>query len=383
MVFALVLALQVGGGGVPRAARFDRATFDPLVAWGITRGAYPGAALVVGRRDAILFAKGYGHLTWSQSSPVPDPDSTLYDLASLTKIIATTTALMVLVDRGQLQLDAPVAHYIPEFGGPGRDAITVRHLLTHTSGLRPTLPLFRDAPDSSAALRLVFGAVPVAPPGARVIYSDLNAILLGEIVRRVAGDPLDVVAAREIFQPLGLRRTLFRPGRELWPRIAPTGLWRGHAIAGVVNDQNAARLGGVAGHAGLFASGDDVARFAQFILREGTLPGGRLVRSETVRAFTTRATVPRQGTAQEARALGWQALPTGERVSSAGTLFGPRSFGHTGWTGTSLWIDPDRDLFVVLLTNRAFAPRARRSFTLLHEVRGGVADAAARASDGH
>jgi CubicO group peptidase (beta-lactamase class C family) len=230
---------------------------------------------------------------------------------------------------------------------------------------------------------MVFAATPVARPGARVIYSDVNAILLGEIVRHVAGDPLDVVAAREIFRPLGLRRTLFRPGRALLPQIAPTGRWHGHAIVGVVNDQNAARLGGVAGHAGLFASGADLARFAQFILREGAVPGGRLVRAETVRAFTARATDPRQGTAQEARALGWQALPTGERVSSAGTLFGPRSFGHTGWTGTSLWIDPDRDLFVVLLTNRAFAPRARRSFTLLHEVRGGVADAAARASDGH
>lgn len=392
VVLALLLALQAGSASIPGLrpglrppgpARFDGATFDPLVETGIERGVYPGAALVVGRRDVVLFAKGYGHLTWSPSSPVPDPDRTLYDLASLTKIVATTTALMLLVDRGQVQLDAPVARYIPEFHGAGTAAITVRELLTHTSGLRPTLPLFRAAPDSASALRMVFAATPVARPGMRVIYSDLNAILLGEIVRRVAGEPLDVVAAREIFRPLGLRRTLFRPGRELLPEIAPTGLWRGHPIAGVVNDQNAARLGGVAGHAGLFASGADVARFAQFILREGALRDGYLVRAETVHAFTTRATAPRQGTAQEARALGWQALPTGERVSSAGTLFGPRSFGHTGWTGTSLWIDPDRDLFVVLLTNRAFAPRARRSFTLLHEVRGRLADAAARASDGH
>ena len=229
---------------------------------------------------------------------------------------------------------------------------------------------------------MVFAATPVATPGTRVIYSDLNAILLGETVRRVTGEPLDVFAAREIFRPLGLEHTLFRPGRRLLPRIAPTGLWRGHAIGGVVNDQNAARLGGVAGHAGLFASAGDVARFAQFILREGKSPGGRLMRAETVRLFTTRAT-PLRGPRQEARALGWQAVPTGEEVSSAGTLFGPRTFGHTGWTGTSLWIDPDRDVFVVLLTNRAFAPRARRSFTRLHEVRGSIADAAARASDGH
>ena len=381
-MLALLVWLQVAGATIPGPARFDPATFDPLVQRGIGRGAYPGAALVVGRHDTILFSKGYGHLTWSPSSRAADPDSTLYDLASMTKVVATTTALMLLVDRGQLQLDVPVARYVPEFHGQGTSAITVRRLLTHTSGLRPTLPLFRDAPDSATALRLVFAATPIAPPGTRVIYSDLNAILLGEIVRRITGEPLDVVATREIFRPLGLHRTMFRPGRALLPQIAPTGLWRGHPIAGVVNDQNAARLGGVAGHAGLFASAGDVARFAQCILREGTLSSGRLLHAETVRAFTTRATPVRLGTTQEARALGWQAVPTGERVSSAGALFGPRTFGHTGWTGTSLWIDPDRDLFVVLLTNRAFAPRARRSFTLLHEVRGAVADAAARASDG-
>jgi len=381
VVLALLLAVQVGAASAARPARFDRATFDPLVNRGIEQGAYPGAALVVGRHDAILFAKGYGHFTWSGASARVDPDSTVYDLASVTKVVATTTALMLLVDRGQMLLDAPVARYIPEFHGRGTAAITVRQLLSHTSGLRATLPLFREA-DSAAALRLVFGATPIAPPGTRVIYSDVNAILLGEIVRRVAGEPLDVFAAREIFRPLGLQRTLFRPGRGSVPRIAPTGLWRGHAIAGVVNDQNAARLGGVAGHAGLFASAADVARFAQFILREGKPPAGRLIRAETVRAFTSRAT-PLRGPHHEARALGWQAVPTGEKVSSAGTLFGPRTFGHTGWTGTSLWIDPDRDLFVVLLTNRAFAPRARRSFTLLHEVRGSIADAAARASDEH
>jgi CubicO group peptidase (beta-lactamase class C family) len=350
---------------------------------GIRRGAYPGAALVVGRHDTVLFAKGYGHLTWSPTSPAADPESTLYDLASLTKIVVTTSTLMILVDRGRVSLDAPVARYLPEFNGSGTAGITVLQLLTHTSGLRPTLPLFRTAADSAVALRLVFATTPVAPPGGRVIYSDLNAILLGEIVRRVAGAPLEVVAAREILGPLGLHQSVFRPGDALRPRIAPTGLWHGHAVAGVVNDQNAARLGGVAGHAGLFASATDVARFAQFVLREGVLPDGRrLVRAETMNEFTTRAT-PVRGTRSEARALGWQAVPTGEAVSSAGTLFGPRSFGHTGWTGTSLWIDPDRDLFVVLLTNRAFAPRARRSFTLLHQVRGSVADAAARASDGH
>jgi CubicO group peptidase (beta-lactamase class C family) len=345
---------------------------------GIRLGAYPGAALVVGRRDTILFVKGYGRFTWSPRSAAVDPDSTLWDLASVTKVIATTTSLMLLVERGRVDLDAPVRRYLPEFTD---SAVTVRHLLTHTSGLRATLPLAREARDSADALRLVLEARPLVPPGTRMVYSDLNAILLGEIVRRAGwGGPLDAFAAREVFVPLGLRQTMFRPPRRLARRIAPTGVWRGTPVAGTVNDPSAAKLGGVAGHAGLFASAADVARFAQFMLGEGALPGGpRLLRSETVRAFTAVAVKARRGAS--ARTLGWEALPTGEDVSSAGTLFGPRSYGHTGWTGTAVWIDPDRNLFVVLLTNRSFAPRAR-SFTHLKEVRGRVADAAARASDG-
>ncbi len=386
MVLAALLVAVLVQGSVGRSspspppASFDAATFDPLVLDGIERGAYPGAALVVGRRDTILFAKGYGRFTWSAASAAVDADSTLWDLASLTKVIATTTALMLLVERGRVQLDAPVRRYLPEFAGAGTADVTVRHLLTHTSGLRATLPLYRAARDSAEALQMVLAATPLVPPGARMVYSDLNAILLGEIVRRAGGAPLDVFAAREVFRPLGLEHMVFRPGRRLVARIAPTGVWRGHPVAGVVNDPNAAKLGGVAGHAGLFATAANVARFAQFMLGEGALPQGpRLLKAETVRAFTAVAVPARRGVS--ARTLGWEALPTGETVSSAGTLFGPRSYGHTGWTGTSLWIDPDRGLFVLLLTNRSYAPRARASFTVLKEVRGRVADAAARAAD--
>jgi len=382
---ALLLVLQQGAPArsmpLPPAA-FDAATFDPLVREGISAGAFPGATLVVGRHDAILYGKGYGHLTWSAASPAADVDSTLYDIASLTKVVATTTALMLLVERGKVSLDAPVATYVPEFSGDGTAGITVRQLLSHTSGLRADLPdaELKAIPDSATLMRRVLRETPRVPPGTRVIYSDLNAILLGEIVTRAAGEPLDAFAAREIFEPLGLRQTMFRPPARLRAHIAPTGVWHGHAVAGTVNDGSAFKLRGVSGNAGVFATAADVARFAQFMLREGrSVEGQRLVSAETIRLFTTRATGVGRG--PEARALGWQALPTGETVSSAGTLFGPRSYGHTGWTGTSLWIDPDRDLFVVLLTNRAFVPRARRPFTVLKEVRGRVADAAARASD--
>ena len=395
MVLTALLLVALQGAGSPGAppghrpgvhpperASFSADTFDPLVEDGIRRGAYPGAALVVGRRDTILFAKGYGHLTWSGASPAADPDSTLYDLASLTKVIATTTALMLLVERGTVRLDAPVATYLPEFNGSGSAAISVRQLLAHTSGLRADLPdrELKAITDGAALRRRVLAETPRVPPGTRVVYSDLNAILLGEMVGRVTGQSLDRFVAREVLGPLGLTQTLFHPPPRLRARVAPTGVWRGHPVAGVVNDPSAAKLGGVSGNAGLFGTAADLARFAQFVLRDGALPDGRrLVRAETVRLFTSKAADFGRGT--EARALGWQAVPTGESVSSAGTLFGARSYGHTGWTGTSLWIDPERDVFVVLLTNRAYAPRARRPFTLLKQVRGGVADAAARASD--
>jgi CubicO group peptidase (beta-lactamase class C family) len=356
--------------------------FDPLVMAGIRQGVYPGAVLVVGRRDTILFAKGYGRFTWSPNSPAVSADSTLWDLASLTKVVATTPALMLLVERGLVALDTPVVRYVPEFNSPGTAAITVRHLLTHTSGLRGTLPL-RDARDGVAALLMVLTTVPVVPPGTRMVYSDLNAILLGEIVRRVSGQPLDVFVTRELYTPLGLApEMMFRPPERLerGGRIAPTGLWHGHAIAGVVNDPNAHKLGGVAGHAGLFATARALARFAQFMLAQGALPGSpRILKIETVRQFTQIAVPGRRGAS--ARTLGWEALPTGEETSSAGTLLGPHSYGHTGWTGTSLWIDPDRGLFVLLLTNRAYDPKVRGSLTKLKEVRGRVADAAARAAD--
>ena len=373
MVVALVLSLVQG-------AVLPPATFDSAVLGGIQRGIYPGAVLVVGRHDTMLFAKGYGHLTWNATSPAVSVDSTLWDIASLTKVVATTPALMLLVEQGRVVLDSPVVRYLVEFNSPGTSGITVRHLLTHTSGLRATLPL-RDARDSAAALRMVLTTVPIAPPGTRMVYSDLNAILLGEIVRHVSGQTLDAFVTRAVYGPLGLdQQMLFRPSKRLVPRIAPTNLWRGHPIAGVVNDPSAGMLGGVSGNAGVFATACGLARFAQFMLNEGALPDrSRLLRKETVHQFTQIAVPARRGVS--ARTLGWEALPTGEETSSAGTLFGPHSYGHTGWTGTSLWIDPDRDLFVLLLTNRAYSPRVRGSFTKLKEVRGRVADAAARAID--
>jgi CubicO group peptidase (beta-lactamase class C family) len=358
MIHVLVFALQAA----------TAPAVDSAVMAGVAAGVYPGAVVVIGTGRRVLYARGYGHFTWSSASAVPNADSTLFDLASLTKVVATTPASMVLVETGRLKLEDSVQRYLPEFVGAGKDRVTVRQLLEHRSGLRAFLPLNERAATAADARRLVLEEPLRWPPGTRVEYSDLNAMLLGWIVERVAGRPLDSLARHAVFEPLGMTSTRFRPPRALRPRIPPVGLWRGHAIAGEVHDQNAARLGGVSGHAGLYSTGADLARYAQFWLRRGALPDGRrLVRPELVEAYLRR----RAGN----RGFGW-ALRDTTTADDAGTLLSARAVGHGGYTGTSLWIDPERDLFVVLLTNRVFAPRTSRSITRLKAIRGNVADAA-------
>jgi CubicO group peptidase (beta-lactamase class C family) len=345
------------------AAQAVPAALDRAVERGIADGVFPGAVVVIGTGDQILVAKGYGHLTWDLRSAQPDPGQTLWDLASLTKVMATMPSALILAARGALDLDAPVARYLPEFAGEQRDAVRVRHLLTHQSGLRAFLPLDTETATAAAARARVLAEPPRSRPGARVEYSDLNAMLLGWVVEAVAGVPLDTFAMREVFTPLAMRDTQFRPARALRRRMAPVGNWRGTPIVGEIHDQNAMRLGGVAGHAGLYGTGLDVARYAQFWLRGGAVLPDSLRRQAT-----------RRGPGN--RGLGCEMRDT-TTTDNSGRRFSPATFGHTGYTGTSVWIDPERDLFVVLLTNRVYAPRTNRSITLLKEVRGAVADAAA------
>jgi CubicO group peptidase (beta-lactamase class C family) len=341
---------------------------DRVVMEGIAGGVYPGAVVVVGRRDTVLLARGYGHLTWLARSAVPRPDSTVYDLASLTKVVATVPAVMLLVDQGKVQLDRPVHDYLPDFQGAGKERITVRMVLSHTSGLPAWRPFFRQAHDPAAMRRLVMEEPLRWAPGRRVEYSDLNGMLMGWIVEAASGEPLDRFTHDRVFVPVGMSQTGYRLPRAAWRRAAPVGMWRGTPVAGQVHDQNAARLGGVSGHAGLFSTGADLARYAQVLLRGGRTPAcSSLIRAETVDLFTRAAAA--------GRGLGWEMRDT-TSADNTGTRLSPRTFGHTGFTGTSLWIDPERDLFVIMLTNRVYAPRARHSIPLLKEIRGRVADAA-------
>jgi CubicO group peptidase (beta-lactamase class C family) len=324
--------------------------------------------VIVGRRGAIVWERGYGVLGGGSTAAV-DPARTLYDLASLTKVVATSAAAMVLVDQRRLGLDDPVARYLPEFRGGQKARVTVRHLLTHRSGL----PAGRDLPPGApaSARRLVLRTPLAAPPGARQEYSDLGPVVLGLVVERVTGEPLDRFVARAVYAPLGMRSTTFRPAHALAARIAPTGR---RLPRGEVHDRTAHALGGVAGHAGLFATAGDLALFAQLMLDGGRHRGGRLVGDSTVALFTR----PEPG---GWRALGWQTCPGG---GSCGRLMGPTAFGHTGFTGTSLWVDPERELFVIVLTNWVAGGAGRAGggvapVAVLHDVRSDVADLAALA----
>lgn len=374
----LAVAIALSGLLVPPlplpAQQF--ATVDSVVRHGIRTGLYPGAVVVIGRGDTVLYAHGYGHLTWSASSSVPSPDSTLWDLASLTKVVATTSTVLRMVDAGILTLDAPVSRFLPRFSGGEKSRVTIRMLLDHTSGLPPYVPFYRLARSTGAAIDRLYEQPLVRTPGDSAEYSDLNAMLLGLLIQQVAGRPLDQVVMSEVLLPLGLERTMYRPPATLRKWIAPSGRYRGYAVRGEVNDQNAARLGGVSGHAGLFSTGRDLARFAQTWLRQGLGPGGRWVRAETIRLFL--APGARSGT----RLLGWDG-PTldapADDPSVFGTLFSHSVYGHTGWTGTEVWVDPTRDLFLVFLTNRSYDPRTRRSLEKLKIVRASLSDETIRA----
>jgi CubicO group peptidase (beta-lactamase class C family) len=357
----LALVVQSADGAVPPATD-GFAGVDRVVAHGVAAGGFPGAAIIVGRHDTTLLARGYGRSGWDRGATRVDPATTLYDLASLTKTLATATAAMVLYDNGQLDLDAPVSRYLPAWRGGGRELVTVRDLLTHHSGLPAGRELWRVAHTPAAARRAVLATPLAFPPGERYVYSDLGADMLGFVVEAITRVPLDAYLARGVYGPLGMRHTRFRLRARDLVHVARTD-----APLGRVNDHNAAVLGGVTGHAGLFASAADIAVFAQMMLQGGSYRGARIVSDSALERFTVRAA----GT----RALGWDTCAGG---ASCGQYMGPLAYGHTGYTGTSLWIDPEHDVFVIVLANWASGTWAHPvgPSAILSDVRADVADLA-------
>ena len=368
---------------------------DRIIDAAIRDGATPGAALAVGRGDRVVRLRGYGRLDWASSATPPAgtaaTDSSLYDLASLTKVVATTTGMMQLIDRGALSLDTRIGEHLPEWSRGWKRDVTVRHLLTHRGGLPPFRPFWRTLRGEEPYREAIAALEPEYEPGedgGPTVYSDIGFMTLGFLIEEITGQSLDYYLHESVFRPLGMTETWFDPPRSLRRRTAPTELdtvYRHRHVHGEVHDENAHALEGVAGHAGLFSSARDLATFAAWILaaaREGRNlpvtarpPRGPLTRSFSARLDSPSPEIVARFTARAApassRGLGWD-TPSGR--SSAGDYFGEGAFGHTGFTGTSIWVDPELDLFVVLLTNRVNPTRDNRKHI---ELRRAVHDAVA------
>ena len=350
--------------------------FD-VMAGAVAAGAIPGGVLAIGTHNQLI-VRPFGKLTRDAKSTAVTAD-TLYDMASLTKVIVTTTSVMILLQQKRLDLDTPVARYLPEWSAAAksdpdptwRARVTIRNLLLHDSGLPAHRDFFKQAMGYHAVLRSVLAEPLVHQPGTQVEYSDLGFILLGEIVQRLTGVTLDEYAKQHIFAPLGMNASQFKPPRKAWAAIAPTENdldFRKRLMQGEVHDENAWAMGGVSGHAGLFSTAGDTAIFAQMTLNGGIYAHHRVLTRATIQEFTARQVI-----GDSARKLGWDAVT---QPSSSGHYFSPNSFGHTGFTGTSLWISPDRDLFVILLTNRVNPTRANEQ---IRQLRPAVHDAVVQA----
>ncbi|HXB58755.1 MAG TPA: serine hydrolase domain-containing protein [Candidatus Acidoferrales bacterium] len=349
MRFAIAAAvfLSVASPLFAQAFHPDKlAAMDAAIETAIASHKCPGGVLWL-EHDGVAYHKAYGHRALTPETE-PMTEDTIFDMASLTKVMATTPAIMVLIERGQVQLDAPACAYIPEFQGQGREHVTIRELLTHTSGLPPDLKSTNDWRGWATAIKMTCATKLESPPGTAFKYSDINFILLGEIVRRVAKMPLEDFVQREIYGPLKMTDTGFLPPKSKDPRIAPTETWiNGTVLRGIVDDPTARHMGGVAGHAGLFSTASDLARYARMMLNLGELDGVRIFQPETVRLMT----MPQEPAGVKVlHGLGWDidSPYSGPR----GNLFPIGSYGHTGWTGTSIWIDSSSKTFVIFLSNR-------------------------------
>jgi beta-N-acetylhexosaminidase len=349
-------------GSLANHAAFTRV--DSLIQEQILRKSTPGAQLAVLRGDTLLYLKSYGHVSYDSAAAAVD-DSTLYDIASLSKVVVTTTAAMQLVEDGRLQLDSTVAFYLPEFGVRGKTNIRIRNLLMHDSGLEAFRPFHMSAmPDSavldsavpdSAVLDSILAAPLTYATGSKTVYSDFGMITLGKVIERISGLTLDAYASEFIFAPLAMSHSRYNPPDSLCLRCAPTEVdrvWRKRLVQGSVHDETAALLGGAAGHAGVFSTAADLSRFARMLLGGGILEGRRIVAASTLALFTTRQST------RSGRSLGWDLRSASG--SSAGQYFSMRSFGHTGFTGTSIWVDPVARVAVVFLTNRVHPTRENK-----------------------
>jgi uncharacterized protein YbbC (DUF1343 family)/CubicO group peptidase (beta-lactamase class C family) len=347
---SLLAARSPAAATKPTSASSRLGVLDPIVQDAIREGQIPGAVLLVGHDGQVIYRKAFGNRSLEPQRE-PMTVDTIFDIASLTKVVATTTTVMQLVQRGKVRINDPVAKYIHEFAQNGKEDVTVRELLTHYSGMPKDLDLSTPWQGRDKAFQMAYEEKPAFPPGSRLLYSDVNFITLGALVERISGTSLDAYCAQKIFGPLRMTHTRFLPPAAWRPKIAPTEFdQEGKMLRGVVHDPTARRMGGVAGHAGVFSTADDLAKFAQALLSGSTVLPALLVE---------KMTTPQQPpTAQELRGFGWDI--DSPYSSNRGELLPVGSFGHTGFTGTSLWIDPTTRTYIILLTN-AVHPRGKGS----------------------
>lgn len=348
-----------------KAEAFDFTPLDAVVEKAIEDGVFPGASLAVLYKGRIVFHKAFGRQTYERRS-TPVDTTTMYDVASLTKAVATTSIAMQLWERDSLNIDLPVARYMPAFGKNGKSEVTIRQLMLHTSGLRAHTFFYKTCRTPDEVLGAICSDTLLSAPGRTMTYSDLGFIVLGRIIETITGNSLAVNFHSRFSLPLAMSSTLFNPAPSLLAAVAPTErdtTWHFTNKRPLVNDQNAALLGGIAGHAGLFSTTGDLLKFTSMMMKEGSLGNRQFFKPSTVHIFTSR-------TGNASRALGWD-LRSPEGSSSAGECFSAKSWGHLGYTGTSIWVDPEKELAVILLSNRVWPTseniKIRKFRPLLHD----------------
>lgn len=347
--------------------QYDFKVVDQVMNSAVTDSVFPGAVLLFGIDQEILYQKAFGNYTYDKTSQTVNIN-TIFDLASVTKVIATTSAAMLLIDKGKLSLDDKVAEYLPEFVNNGKDNITVRNLLLHNSGLAAFKKYYDKFSKADEVINDIMNLKLENPPGDKYVYSDLGMITLQKVIEKISGKPLNKFLEDELFSKLEMNQTMYNPSNDLKTECAPTELddfWRMKLLQGEVHDERAYLLDGVAGHAGLFSTAGDLSIFVRMLLNNGEYEGEQIIDSVIIDNWTTKQSE------QSDRALGWD-TKTMEGYSSAGNFFSKNSFGHTGYTGTSVWVDKDTKLFVILLSNRVQPSRKNRKISkfrpVIHDV---------------
>ncbi len=362
----IIIALFLFTSSVPMKIKSDFSLVDKTMEKAIADSIFPGAVLLFGIDNKFIYEKAYGNYTYDKSSPQMKLN-TIFDLASVSKVVGTTSAAMILVERGKLNLDDKVIKYLPEFNNHGKDKITVRNLLLHNSGLAAFKKYYDVYNTSEEVINDIMNTDLVYEPGTKYVYSDLGIITLQKVIEKITGMRLDKFLKKNLFEPLDMTRTMYNPPDSLKNECAPTEIdtfFRMRPLQGEVHDERAYMLHGVAGHAGLFSTVEDLSHFVRMLINDGKYNGKHIIDAKIIEEWTDRQT------SQSSRGLGWDTKI--DSIAPCGKYFSNHSFGHTGYTGTSIWVDKDKKFFVILLSNRVYPTRKNRKIypfrSLIHSI---------------